>query len=134
MRNPSSSSVLVVLRRLLPVGARSLVSRVSALSMLALVVAPWSTSGLRAEDNAPGQVAAVPAQELACRVFTINPNDGQGGFFLTSDRTGPIGAWLGPMIDSGWRVSLLDYEVAQKSTGFPEPTVMVCVSRSVTGR
>jgi hypothetical protein len=78
---------------------------------------------LRAESPAP------PVQDYACRVFPWNTTDGQGGYFESADRTGPVGAWLGPLTDSGWGVDHFDYEVGQKATGFPEPSVMVCVRR-----
>lgn len=70
-----------------------------------------------------------PRRDYACRVFPWNTADGQGGYFESSDRTGPIGAWLGPLTDSGWVLDHFDYEVGQKATGFPEPTLMVCVRR-----
>ncbi|MBN1335681.1 MAG: hypothetical protein JXB39_06945 [Deltaproteobacteria bacterium] len=65
----------------------------------------------------------------ACRTFAITVEDGQGGYFVTSDRTGPVGEWVGARVDEGWRVDAVDYEVGQRVTGYAEHRVMVCVAR-----
>ncbi len=74
---------------------------------------------------------ATPAEtgDRACRTFPITVDDGQGGAFLTSDRTGPVGEWVGARQDEGWRMDVVDYEIGQRSTGYPEHRVMVCVRR-----
>jgi hypothetical protein len=103
-------------------------------SFFALLL-PVFASGCRAASGEEVIVeprAADPGVEIACRVFPINPDDGQGGFFLSSDRTGPVGAWFGPLQDSGWVLDRVDYEVGVKSTGFPNPSVMVCAMRPLS--
>ena len=82
----------------------------------------------RAADN---PAAPLPV-EHACRVFPLNIEDGQGGYFETSDRTGSIGEWVGQKEDHGWTLQTLDYETSQKPTGFPITHVMICMSRPRT--
>ncbi len=67
--------------------------------------------------------------EFACRLFPVSLEDGQGGYFETSDRTSPIGEWLGSMENMGWTVHSMDFEMGQRATGFPMAQVMVCVTR-----
>jgi len=67
--------------------------------------------------------------EQACRVFPLNVEDGPGGYFETSDRTGPIGQWIGEREDAGWVLDQVDYETGTRSTGFPTHQVLICVAR-----
>lgn len=67
--------------------------------------------------------------EVACRAFPVNLEDGQGGYFETSDRTGPVGEWMAPLEEAGWQFHDLDFELGQRGTGFPYAEVMICVSR-----
>jgi hypothetical protein len=48
---------------------------------------------------------------------------------VTSDRTGPVGEWIGGREEEGWRLDAVDYEIGQKSTGYAEHRVMICVRR-----
>lgn len=97
-----------------------------AAAMALLAAGILSSSSLRAQGNPS------PAPARACRVFSLNLEDGQGGYFDTSDRTGPIGEWVGQKEETGWVLESVDFESSQKPTGYPLHQVMVCLSQTPT--
>ena len=45
----------------------------------------------------------------------------------TLDRTTEVGQWIGKQTDEGWALTLMDFEVGQKPTGYPQGYLYLCV-------
>ncbi len=105
--------------------------KTAALSLAALYAAQAAWLGLR-DARAEVPVAAEPAAErpshhLTCRVFALDLR--QPSPIETQDRTSEIGQWVGELEDRGHILHGLDFEIGQKSTGYPQGYVQVCVTR-----
>ncbi len=102
-------------------------SRTSALpwALLVGVMLGWSA------QSPLGEARAAPAGpgpgELHCRMFSVAVED--GARLETEDRTSEVGQWLEAERPRGWRVHTVDFEVAQKPSGFPMGFVAVCLTR-----
>lgn len=103
--------------------------RLGALAAVAGILAGLAGAVAAQEVVEGARKPAPPPVARACRTFPLNVEDGQGGYFETSDRTGPVGEWLGPLEDAGWRVTEVDFELGQRKTGFPMAQVMICAGR-----
>lgn len=62
---------------------------------------------------------------LVCRAFSYDLKS--GSVVDTADRTSEIGQWVGSKEDEGWLLYSVDFETAQKPTGFPEGWTQVCL-------
>jgi len=62
---------------------------------------------------------------LLCRQFRVDLD--RPTTLETADRTSEIGQWVGGNEDKGWILYTVDFETAQKSTGFPVGWVQVCM-------
>jgi len=72
---------------------------------------------------APAAAAAKP--RLKCHVFLVDVADPTTT--ETEDRTTEIGQWVGEQEDAGWLLYGVDFEVGQKSTGYPQGYEQVCM-------
>lgn len=81
-----------------------------------------------AEEPQPEQpiVPFYDPPRLYCRLFQV-PLEGAGTTFETSDVTTEIGKWVQKEEES-YELFTLDFEVGQKSTGYPQGHVQVCLS------
>ncbi|MEZ4319465.1 MAG: hypothetical protein R3F61_18260 [Myxococcota bacterium] len=77
------------------------------------------------EDAAPIEPFYDPPR-LFCRTFTM-PLEGAGSTFETNDRTTEIGKWLEAEQES-YELFTIDFEIAQKPTGYPQGYAHVCLS------
>jgi len=66
-----------------------------------------------------------PPLELRCRVFPVLL-DGDSTF-ETGDATTEVGQWI--EAQDGWLFHSADFEVGQKSTGFPQGFSQVCLRK-----
>ena len=73
-----------------------------------------------ADDGTP---VATHGLQLRCRVFSVLLSD--ASTFETKDATTEIGQWIAEQ--DGWTLHDLDFEVAQKATGFPQGWRQVCL-------
>ena len=74
-----------------------------------------------------GEDSSTPIKgELRCKIFVV-PLD-QEFSLETIDRTTVIGQWIGTQTDEGWELTLMDFEVGQKPTGYPQGYLYLCVS------
>ncbi len=86
-----------------------------------------------ADTEAPVQVEDEPAPiavsseggRLVCRLFLSNVGD--SSVLDTSDRTTEVGQWVGQQVDQGMSLHGVDFEVGQKTTGYPQGYLHVCV-------
>jgi hypothetical protein len=84
-----------------------------------------------ADTEAPAEEEAVPAivpsegGRLVCRLFLVDVGDGD--VLDTSDRTTEVGQWVGQRLDQGMSLHGVDFEVGQKTTGYPQGYLHVCV-------
>ncbi|MBW1880724.1 MAG: hypothetical protein JRI25_23455 [Deltaproteobacteria bacterium] len=67
-----------------------------------------------------------PGERRLCKLFETDV--GQGAMVETSDRTTEVGQWVAEQEEAGWRLHDLDFEVAQKSTGYPQGFIQVCLA------
>ena len=81
----------------------------------------WAIDPAGAESPEPR--ADQPLQ-LRCRVFTalLDPES----TLDTQDATTEIGQWIAEQ--EGWTLHAVDFEIGQKSTGFPQAYRHVCLS------
>lgn len=63
--------------------------------------------------------------EFRCKIFVV-PLD-QEFSLETLDRTTEVGQWIGKQTDEGWELTLMDFEVGQKPTGYPQGYLYLCV-------
>lgn len=63
---------------------------------------------------------------LFCKPFSV-PLEGGGAAIETNDRTTAIGKWLAAEEES-YELFSIDFEVAQKATGYPTGVAYVCLS------
>lgn len=78
-------------------------------------------------DDAP--VAEAPMYDpprLYCKPFGV-PLEGGGSAIETNDRTTAIGKWL-EAEEASYELFSIDFEVAQKPTGYPTGVAYVCLS------
>jgi len=78
-----------------------------------------------AQDALP--LPTPPAAHRACKAF-VSPTDRMGEVD-TADRTTEIGQWVASRSAEGWQLADLDFEMVNKSNGYPQGWVHVCVSR-----
>lgn len=77
-----------------------------------------------AHAQEPAPAATAPA---SCRVFAVELVP--GGFDIDlADRTTEIGRWVRERADEGGNVTEVDFEVGQKSTGYPQGWVQICAT------
>jgi len=62
---------------------------------------------------------------LVCRLFLVDV--ASDGDIDTADRTTEVGQWVGTHVDAGMMLHGVDFEVGQKSTGYPQGYLQVCV-------
>lgn len=72
-------------------------------------------------------VADEAAGAIRCKLFARNLDT--TSLIDTSDATSEVGLWVASQAEQGWRVRSVDFETAQKSTGFPQGFTEVCVAR-----
>lgn len=82
------------------------------------------TDVLAVEEPAPIVVSAEGGR-LVCRLFLVDVGDSD--VLDTSDRTTEVGQWVGDQVDQGMSLHGVDFEVGQKTTGYPQGYVHVCV-------
>ncbi|MBN2800554.1 MAG: hypothetical protein JXX28_15540 [Deltaproteobacteria bacterium] len=83
-----------------------------------LSLGPGSTTA-QAQDG----VASKP--RLVCRTFSQDLS--APPVIDTADRTSEIGQWIGAREDEGWLLYGVDFETAQKPTGYPQGWLQVCL-------
>lgn len=83
-------------------------------------LAQWAPPTAHAEDEAP------PASglRLLCRTFPLDASP--EATLETADSSVPLGAWIAEK-SRDWTLYTLDYEIGQKSTGFPQHWVQACL-------
>lgn len=111
------------------------VACLACLAQGAWLLAPHLVDVALAQDDTteqapgPGEAAEEPARaaspRLHCRLFVTEVT--HGADIDTGDRTTEIGQWVGDQEDDGWLLYGVDFEVGQKSTGYPNAFVHVCV-------
>jgi hypothetical protein len=79
----------------------------------------WAHPEARAQEPTAGR------PKLMCRYFSFDLKSPPS--YDTSDRTTEIGQWVGAREDEGWYLYGIDFETAQKPTGFPEGWAQVCM-------
>ena len=62
---------------------------------------------------------------LVCRLFLLDVSTAAA--IDTADRTTEVGQWVGEQVDQGMMLHGVDFEVGQKSTGYPQGYLNVCV-------
>jgi hypothetical protein len=73
--------------------------------------------------------AASPSQtDLLCRTFKHSVNEAV--VVDSSDQTSAVGQWVARERARGWEVHDIDLEIAQKSNGFSQGFVQVCLKGS----
>lgn len=78
------------------------------------------------QSVAPASAAPSAAVDLHCQVFD---HPLEGGRVETGDATSEIGQWVAARRVEGWALDGVDFEVAQKSSGFARGLVQVCMRR-----
>ncbi len=73
------------------------------------------------------ETAAVPEADWVyrCKLFKVDLT--KDDTLETDDNTTPAGMWVRGERKRGWTLAELDFEVGQKSTGYPEGWTQVCV-------
>ena len=104
--------------------------------LIATAVLAWSAGVLTShvlsaqaqEPEAVGVQVAVapPPSRLTCRLFVVQPD--HRWTLETSDRTNEVGQWVGEMEEGGWVLHTTDMEVGQKSTGYPQGYLHLCMA------
>jgi len=94
----------------------------TALSLLFVgVLFSIDPAGAEAPTATPPPTEAL---QLRCRLFTSLLSS--ESVLDTQDATTEIGQWIAEQ--DGWRLHAIDFEVGQKSTGFPQGYRHVCLS------
>lgn len=89
----------------------------------ALVLA--ATIGTFAVAQEPAAASPTPQR---CRVFQLADLD-KDRDLVTTDRSTEVGQWVAAREAEGLRMIGIDFEVGQKSTGYPQGYLHVCMGR-----
>ncbi len=96
----------------------------------ALTMAWANTEEAEGSEEAPptsprdSGASQVPQGRFRCRAFPVDVD----AVLDTRDRASELGRWSMEMEARGWRVSGVDFEVAQKPTGYAQAYAQVCVT------
>lgn len=83
--------------------------------------------GVRALAQEPPPAAAAHAVQK-CRLFTLADLE-KDRDLNTEDRSTEIGQWVTAREAEGWRLVGIDFEIGQKSTGYPQAWQQVCLEK-----
>jgi hypothetical protein len=87
------------------------------------LAARWLPASARAEE--PAATDAPATRRFLCRSF---PGDLEKDRQVnTADQTTEIGQWVGAREHEGWQVDHVDFEIAQKPTGYPQAWTQICM-------
>lgn len=92
--------------------------------MLAAIGLGWAAY---AQDVGSAPANGAPSH-LRCRLFPVADLD-RDREINTADRSSEVGQWVAAREAEGWRLASADFEVGQKSTGYPLAFQQVCVGR-----
>lgn len=85
------------------------------------------TASARAEEPAPAMDAPFyDPPRLYCRPFQV-PLEGAPSAIETNDTTTEIGQWV-QKEEASYEVASIDFEIGQKSTGYPQGWAYVCLT------
>ncbi len=96
--------------------AMSVDVRLLVLLLSGIAGVAWSAADEPVPDPAP--------RRLHCKAFETSLD----GELDTRDRATPLGLWVSDREARGWKVESVDFEVAQKPTGFAQGWTQVCLS------
>jgi hypothetical protein len=82
--------------------------------------------GVRAVAQEPAPTAVHPVQR--CRLFPLADVE-KDRELNTEDRSSEVGQWVTAREAEGWTVAGVDFEIGQKSTGYPQGWQQVCMAR-----
>lgn len=90
----------------------------AALALTAAALLSLSGPGAQAQNS------LLP--RLRCAMFPTELETGK--VIETSDRTTEIGQWVAAQEEDDWQLYQVDFETAQKPTGYPQGWVQVCMT------
>lgn len=85
---------------------------------------PRGSRSLRSRRRRPPP----PRLTERCHLFTIADLD-KDRDLVTADRSSEVGQWVAAREGEGWALQGVDFEIGQKSTGYPQGFLHVCMAR-----
>ena len=98
-----------------------------ALAAICVFQLGWiaGSHGMNAAFADEYDVANYALPKVRCAQFETKAQS--RGMLDTGDRTTEIGQWMETQEQDGWQLYTVDFEIAQKPTGYAQPWVQVCV-------
>jgi hypothetical protein len=97
--------------------------RAIVLAVAVVLAAAFAIKSARADDPA-AKVSLWPARQV-CRLFPVDLTKDRD--LDTASKTTEVGQWLAQRQQEGLVLYTMDFETAQKETGYPVGWIQICV-------